>query len=156
MRKLSFVIALAIYWLGLSGHYTTMLLGLGLASVLLVVWIAQRMDLIDLEGHPTQLSLRMPGYWSWLSKEVIVSSLAVCGRVLRGGHRPAVGRIPIYTLSQVGTATLANSITLTPGTVSVSLLADTIVVHALTRADADGLLSGEMHDRVARLERAAL
>lgn len=154
MRKLSFVIALAIYWLGLSGHYTTMLLGLGLASVLLVVWIAQRMDLIDLEGHPTQLSLRMPGYWSWLSKEVIVSSLAVCGRVLRGGHRPAVGRIPIYTLSQVGTATLANSITLTPGTLALRVVDDCVEVHALDISGLEDLRSDRLPARVRLFDRA--
>jgi multicomponent Na+:H+ antiporter subunit E len=54
----------------------------------------------------------------------------------------------------VGVATYANSITLTPGTISVDVREGEILVHALTKEGAAGLLSGEMDRRVTRFEGA--
>jgi multicomponent Na+:H+ antiporter subunit E len=51
--------------------------------------------------------------------------------------------------------TYANSITLTPGTISVDVKRDEILVHALTRDGAEGLLAGEMDRRVTRFEGAS-
>ena len=46
----------------------------------------------------------------------------------------------------------ANSITLTPGTVTTALSGDSLEVHALTREATNALLEGEMNRRVTRLE----
>ena len=54
-----------------------------------------------------------------------------------------------------GRVLFANSITLTPGTVSVRLDDDTILVHALTRSDAEGVQDGSMRSHVAALEPGA-
>ena len=57
--------------------------------------------------------------------------------------------------TSVGVVTYANSITLTPGTISVDVRHDEILVHALTQAGAEGLIEGEMDRRVTRFEGGA-
>jgi multicomponent Na+:H+ antiporter subunit E len=54
--------------------------------------------------------------------------------------------------SAVGLCTHANSITLTPGTISVEVGPDEFLVHALTSAAAEGVRSGDMDRRVKRFE----
>ncbi len=59
LQALSLGAVLYGLWLLLSGHYQPLLLGLGVASTIVVVLIARRMDLIDRECHPVHLSWRL-------------------------------------------------------------------------------------------------
>ena len=63
-------------------------------------------------------------------------------------------RLPLSTKSPVATVVYANSITLTPGTVTVSVDEQKreLLVHALSEKSADSLLSGVMQERVQKLE----
>ena len=63
-------------------------------------------------------------------------------------------KIPYKTKTAFGTSVYANSITLTPGTVTVLVEDDHFVVHALTQEAADALKTGEMHRRVKAVEDA--
>lgn len=113
------------------------------------------MDVIDNEGQPLQLSWRLPVYWAWLLKEIILSNVNVTKCLLspRLPITPRVLKIKAHEQTDIGKAILANSITLTPGTVSVRVIDDEIIVHALTKKSAQAVLSGEMDRRVQRLER---
>lgn len=146
--------SLAGLWLLLSGHYTPLLLGLGAVSCLLVTLLARRMWLVDEETHPLQLAQRLPGYWLWLAREIAGSNLDVAGRILRPGLpiSPTMIRLSTHEKTELGQVIYANSITLTPGTVSVELRGGEIGVHALTRAGAGDLREGEMDRRVQVLE----
>ena len=155
MRSVSFAAVLAGFWLALSGHFTGMLLGLGAASVGLVVVLARRADVVDAEGHPSQLSTRTFSYWLWLAIEVLKSALRVIVLVLRGGEQPAVRRVSMGDLSPVGKATLANSITLTPGTLSMCVIDDQIEVHSLHAPFLDDLDNGSFQKRVQRFDSGA-
>ncbi len=152
-RKLSFVVLLAIYWLSLSGHFSPLLLALGAASIALVTVLSLRMGVVDRDGHPAQLAPRIPLYFIWLIKEISLASIAVLRMVINGKYRPAVGRIKTKQTTQLGVATLANSITLTPGTMSLRLLGDEIEVHSLDRALLEDLQNGDMPDRVYAFDR---
>lgn len=147
---------LAVLWLVLSGHYTGLLLGLGAASVALCVWIAARMGILDEEVHPARFHL-LPCllYGLWLTREIWVSALDVARRVLDPALpiSPRVVSLPLAQKTDAGRAVYANSITLTPGTVSIDLGKDFVQVHALTEQGADALQAGEMNNRVAALER---
>jgi len=147
---------LALLWIALSGHYTPLLLSLGAASVGLCVWLAARMGVFDEEVHPGQFHL-LPclGYAGWLAREVVLSAVDVSRRVLDPELPidPVVVRLPLAQRTDAGRAIYANSITLTPGTVSIDLSDDTVEVHALTSAGAEALAGGEMNRRVAALER---
>jgi len=148
-------ISLCLTWLLLSGHYTPLLLALGASSVALIVWIAHRMDVIDHEGQPIQLTARTPVYMLWLLKEIMVSNIDVAKRILapRLNISPRLIKVKAHEQTELGQVIYANSITLTPGTVSVRVIDGTIVVHALTRESAASVESGKMDRRVQRLER---
>ena len=82
-------------WLLLSGHYVPLLLGLGVLSVLVVLFIATRMDVVDKEGYPVHLGPRALLYWSWLAWEIIKANLAVTRHILspRLSISPTVVRV---------------------------------------------------------------
>jgi multicomponent Na+:H+ antiporter subunit E len=94
-------------------------------------------------------------YLPWLLKEIVASNLTVAKLVLRPKLRvsPCVVRVKATQRGEGARVLFANSITLTPGTISMGTEKDAIIVHALTREIADGLLSGEMDRRVTALER---
>lgn len=140
-------------WLLLSGHYEPLLLGLGIASTALVVFITHRMDVIDREGHPVHLTWRAATYWSWLLVEIAKANVDVARRVVspRRAISPTLLRVRSTQRSDLGRVIFANSITLTPGTVSVEVRAGEILVHALSRTAADGLARGEMDRRATAM-----
>jgi len=155
LHTLSLGLVLAILWLLLSGHFTSaLILGLGAASVALVLYIAHRMDFIDDEGHPIHLGWRIPAYFVWLIKEIFVSSIAVA-RVIVSRKMPIRPRMITVKGSQsreLGHVIYANSITLTPGTITVGLEDGILSVHALTKDSADALQSGVMDRRITEMK----
>ncbi len=148
--------ALVALWIALSGHYTPLLLALGAASVALCLWLAARMGVLGGEARPGRFHL-LPclRYVLWLGREVVLSAWDVSRRILDRDLPidPVVVRLPVDQRSDAGRTIYANSITLTPGTVSIDLSDDTVEVHALTAAGAEALAGGEMNRRVAALER---
>lgn len=156
-RALSLGIVLFVTWMLLSGEFSLhhgLVLGLGIASVILVVLIAVRMDVVDHEGHPIHLTLRFVGYWFWLLFEIVKASLDVTKRIW-SPSLPISPTMYILNVSQpgeLGQVVYANSITLTPGTVTVRLDDGDILVHAIAREVGEDLARGEMDRRVTRLE----
>lgn len=154
VHAISLALVLFALWLLLSGHYVPLLIGLGALSVLLVVTIALRMDVVDREGHPIHLSLKALLYWPWLAWEIVKSNVDVARRILSPTLpiSPTVIRLKASQKSELGKVIYANSITLTPGTVSIDIDGDKIEVHALTREAAQALRTGDMDRRVTRFE----
>ena len=145
---------LFIFWLLLSGHYTPMLIGLGLGSCGLVVGLAMRMDLVDHEGVPLQLGGRFWVYFPWLMKEIFIANVNVA-RVILNPKLPISPVVTHFRASQksdLGKTIYANSITLTPGTITTSIKGQDLEIHALTRKDIDGREEDEMDDRVSWVE----
>lgn len=141
-------------WLLLSGHYVPLILTFGVLSSILIVWIAARLDVIDHESVPLQLKLGYFGYLIWLAKEIIKANIDVARLVLDPELpiSPTLVWVPATQRTDVGKVIYANSITLTPGTVSVELEEGKILVHAITREAAEGLESGDMDRRVDAIE----
>jgi multicomponent Na+:H+ antiporter subunit E len=154
VHAISLALVLFALWLLLSGHYVPLLIGLGALSVLLVVTIALRMDVVDREGHPIHLSPKALLYWPWLAWEIVKSNVDVARRILSPTLpiSPTVIRLKASQKSELGKVIYANSITLTPGTVSIDIDGDKIEVHALTREAAQALRTGDMDRRVTRFE----
>lgn len=143
-------VALALLWILLSGHFDPLLLGFGLISVVFVVWLASRMHVVDGEGYPFGLIPQLTGFWLWLLVEIVKSNLDTVRRVLGPATsvRPVVFDQPARQRSDLGRVVHANSITLTPGTVSLELGERTIRVHALHADVARSLTEGDMDARV--------
>jgi multicomponent Na+:H+ antiporter subunit E len=148
-------IAMAASWLLWSGHLEPFIIALGGLSCLFCLWICQRMKIVDEEGAPIQLGFRpFTTYAPWLMKEIIKSNIEVTKIVLSPKMELKRNLIEVGAnpKSEMGRVILANSITLTPGTVSVAMEKDKILVHALSFEGAEEDLSGEMDRRVCRLE----
>ena len=141
-------------WLLLSGHYTPLLLFLGILSSLLVVLLVMRADLIDKETQPLLIKPSVLLYWFWLGREVIKSNIDVTRRILnpRLPISPTVFTIRATQRTELGRAMYANSITLVPGTVTMDVDEDVFTVHALTHEAEADLKSGEMNRRVCDVE----
>ena len=154
IHALSLGTVLVGLWLLLSGHYTFFLLTLGVASTVLVLVIALRMDVVDQEGHPVHLTFTALLYWPWLGWQIVKANIDVARRILAPGLpiSPTVVKVKASQKSEVGKVMYANSITLTPGTISMRLEGDEIEVHALTREAAEELRQGEMDRRVSAVE----
>lgn len=142
--------ALALLWLLLSGHFDPLLLTFGLVSVAFVCWIAQRMKVVDGESYPFALIPRLSGFWLWLLKEIVKSNFDTAYRALgpKSAVEPVVFNVPASQRSDLGIVIHANSITLTPGTVSLELGDGTINVHALHADVAKSLIESGMNERV--------
>jgi len=155
VRTIVLAVALAGLWLLLSGYFDKpLLLGFGAASVILCVFLAHRAGVLDFEGVPTGL---MPGvfiYWWWLFVEIGKANFIVARQAIAIEPKlsPKLLQVVSPTKTNAGLATFANSITLTPGTVTVDLEPGYMVVHALTEALADEAAIMDMGRRVAALE----
>jgi multicomponent Na+:H+ antiporter subunit E len=154
MTWAALVAALFIFWLLLSGMYTPFLVLAGLGASIAVGLLAWRMDVADREGHPIHLTPAALAYWPWLIKEILKSGWQVSKIILdpRLPVSPVLVRFRPSQRSTVGLVTHANSITLTPGTITVEADHQEFQVHALTRAHAAGVVDSEMDRRVSRLE----
>lgn len=156
IRMVSFLLALYAFWLLLSGMFTPFLLLSGIGSAIAILLISRRMDVVDHEGHPIQLGWRpFLSYWPWLLKEIWLAGWDVTKRILS----PALPISPTITefvptqRTDLGLVIHANSITLTPGTISLEVEAGRFLVHALTREGAAALAGSEMDRRCTALER---
>ena len=155
VRTLLLLALLITVWLLWSGHFNPLLLALGAFSCLLVGYLIQRMGYFDNEVFALRYGLRLFGYWVWLAKQVVHSSIEVARLVLdpRLPISPQVFEIKASSDHPVDLAILGNSITLTPGTLTLDVHRGLIKVYSLTQASADNLLSGEMDRRVAALRK---
>ena len=141
-NALALIVILSGTWLLLSGHTSPLLLSLGLGSV------------ADEEGVPVDLLPGLMRYAPWLIIQIIRSNLDVAKRIVNPKLpiHPTVIHVDAAHHTEVGRVTYANSITLTPGTISLDVSEEAIEVHALTEEAASDLMSGEMGRRVQRTE----
>jgi multicomponent Na+:H+ antiporter subunit E len=153
-RTISLNIMLFAIWLLWSGHYTALLLSFGVLSCLLSVYLCQRMGIIDPEGHPIHMLFGFLTYFPWLAWALVRANLSITRCILSPSLpiAPRLIRVKASQKTHLGQVIYANSITLTPGTVSVDVEEGAITVHALTQDAASDILSGSMDRRVTRLE----
>lgn len=153
----SIVMGLSLFalWLLLSGYFEPLLLALGVASSLFVVLVALRMHLVDEESVPLQLpTLRLVRYLAWLAREVAKANIAVSRIIL--ARNMAVSQhlmyVPTSQKSAMGRVIYANSITLTPGTITVETQPDCFLIHAISDEAADMAALADMDRRATRVE----
>ena len=152
------IVLLTIVWLAWSGHFEPLLLAFGVLSVGLSVWVSWRLQVIGDEGQPLKWGTRPLSYGPWLIGAIITANIDVLQRIL--GFKPVDPKwtiVPAKQKTNLGRVVFANSITLTPGTVSVDIYeheqAHYILVNAISpdgAADLDN--GGEMGERCQRLE----
>ncbi len=144
------------FWIILSGHFEPLFLGFGAASCALTVYIVRRMSRVDGESLPLKAGGRLGFYMPWLMKEIFFANLRVARLILH----PKLPISPIlvhYRGSQttdLGKALYADSITLTPGTITIGVRGNDFHIHSLTWVDVDGREEDEMDRRCSWVEQA--
>lgn len=154
-RILGFALILAVFWIINSGYFEALLLSLGVLSVITVILITRRMQSVDGEYEPPViLSFRLPFYLLWLGKEIIKSNIDVVRRIWQRSPdiHPSVFKVTASQKTDVCKVLYANSITMTPGTITLDIQGNVFEVHALSRGAAEDLKGGEMDRRVRALE----
>ncbi len=153
-RALSLAVILFVTWLLLSGHYQAFVVTLGVLSCLVIVFVTVRMDVLDREALPIHLTWGAVPYWLWLVKEIWIAAIDVTKVILspKLPISPRMAQLTSTQKSELGQVIYANSITLTPGTFTIRVFDDQLLVHALTQEGVDGLLTGEMDRRVTKME----
>lgn len=143
------------FWLALSGHYTPLVTSFGVGSCVLVVYLAMRMQVVDPEGVPLHVVGRFLLYLPWLVKEIFIANFDVA-KVILDPKLPISPRMVVFHGSQdtdLGRVIYANSITLTPGTVTTGVEGHDFQVHALRAADLETDEEQQMDVRCTRVER---
>ena len=141
-----------VIWLLLSGHYDPLLLTLGVLSCITCLYVTWKAKFIDEEGLPLHLLIRLPIYTVWLFKEIIKANIDTAKIIILNNPDPQNFRVKSSQKTESGKVTYANSITLTPGTVTTELDGDVLEVHALSSDMADDVKSGVMDKKVSWLE----
>ena len=146
-------IMLAVFWMLLSGHFTALLLSFGVLSVVLVVWLVIRMDRADKERRIVSPTPALIGYWGWLLWAVVKANIDVAKRIWHPDLPidPNWSRLETKVSTPLEKTFYANSITLTPGTLTTNVNEDHFMVHALSQEGIRELREGEMERRILRL-----
>jgi multicomponent Na+:H+ antiporter subunit E len=139
MANLIFISILAIFWLLLSNHISPLLLSLGTLSCIITAVIAVKMGLLENNPHNAKFYGRLPRYLLFLAKEIILANIAVAKSILSSKDKidPGFIKVNCEQKSDLGQLTHANSITLTPGTISCDIEDNIITVHALLKNNVD-------------------
>ena len=155
MRILGILISLLALWLLTSGLFTPMLIGLGVVSVLVVIFVTARMDAQDDDRVGIRLSpVRFAKYLIWLMVEIARANWAVTKIVLsrKMTIRQHMFSVPYTQKTDLGQVIFANSITLTPGTITVETEDGNFLVHAVDYSDDDPAALADMDARVTASE----
>ncbi len=156
MRLVLISVTLFVYWLLLSGKYTTWLVSSGAVLSVAVVVFSLFKGITDEEGFPIEKLPRALIYWPWLGWQMVRSALNVTRLILHPKLpiSPTMVKVDALQQSAVGLTTYANSITLTPGTISVEVSekGSAIWVHAITKENAEGFADDEMNRKVAWMD----
>jgi len=145
------------FWVLLSGLFDPFHLTLGFLSCLLVARLSADLLFHDKAKSGRARLRELVGfiaYLPWLLKEIVLSTIHVAILALHPRMReridPKIIRFRTRIKSEIGQVAFANSITLTPGTITVRVSDDEFIVHALSRHTAEGL-PGEMEERLLRI-----
>ena len=152
-KSVTLFIVLFGFWLLMSGYYTPLILSLGVISCLLCVYLTIKGKFLDNETLPIYFFPRLIQYTFWLIKEILKSNITTAKVIIMKSEEPELFSVKATQKTNEGKVTYANSITLTPGTVTTQIKNDIFEVHALTKDFGDDVRSNEMDKMVTWLEK---
>ena len=152
-KSITLFIVLFGFWLLMSGYYTPLILSLGVISCLLCVYLTIKGKFLDNETLPIYFFPRLIQYTFWLIKEILKSNIISAIVIITKSEEPELFSVKASQKTNEGKVTYANSITLTPGTVTTQIKNNIFEVHALTKDFGDDVRSSEMDKMVTWLEK---
>jgi multicomponent Na+:H+ antiporter subunit E len=160
LRAFFTALTLFVLWLLMSGIYKPLIVWLGVASALIAMFVVRRMDVAADTGR-LEIKLKPFAtirYLSWLMVEIVKSNWAVSKIIL--SPNMTLNRhhfyVPCTQKTDLGQATFANSITLTPGTITVDVEDGSFLVHTVSYSDDSLSALADMDARVSKIESAVL
>ena len=148
------ILGLMLLWVSLSGYFNLLQLSFGILSTCLVVWLTIHLKLLTSDGSRLKVLPRYPLYLFWLAREVVLSNISLAKIILAPKillHRQII-YTKTYQSSDLAKTLYANSVTLTPGTLTIDIAEEGFLVHSLAKAFTDDIRSNKMNLRVAKLE----
>ena len=152
-KSITLFIVLFGFWLLMSGYYTPLILSLGVISCLLCVYLTIKGKFLDNETLPIYFFPRLFQYTLWLIKEILKSNIQTAKVIIMKSEDPELFSVKATQKTNEGKVTYANSITLTPGTVTTQIKDNVFEVHALTKEFGDDVRSSDMDKMVTWLEK---
>ncbi len=159
-HALTLLFLLTAAWLLWSGHYTFehgLLAVFAVGSIVFTLWLTLRLERVSGTQSSWPRVLGLARYLPWLTLEIVKSSLTVARLILHPKMpiSPGLVRVRATQKTDLGRSIFANSITLTPGTITLDIRGEHVLVHALTELGAEDLEGGEMDARCTRMEGAS-
>ncbi len=149
------IFILSTTWLLMSGIYTWTINLLGATSVIIVLYLMNRLKLFSWDFSMFFVVLNyMFFYFPWLVKEILISAIATALIILNPRSRPKSksGEVKMLQETAFGKLIFSSSITLTPGTVTISIAKNKVLIHALDQSSISNVSSGRMNRVVAKFE----
>ncbi len=155
MSFLITAIAMFAFWILLSGEFTFILITSGVIASLIVAYLSHDIFIgkADLKTETGRV-FRFFRYLPWLLWEIVLANVEIAYLVLSPKPLvdPQIVRFKPDLKTDLGIVTLAHSITLTPGTVTVEANEEEFVIHAIWKKSAEGIIGGEMQRKVKEIE----
>ena len=153
MRRLTSLAVVFVFWLVITGSARALDLAIGAVVAFAVSWWTERTLWRD-QTQPLSAKawVRVPAYLLYLVREIVVAALYVAERVFdpKLSIAPVMHTHRVHFDSDTARVAFANSITLTPGTLTVDVEDDTFTIHCLHESFSDSISSGDLEKRVAQ------
>tara|TARA_S200000501_G_scaffold165671_1_gene156111 strand:+ start:120 stop:599 length:480 start_codon:yes stop_codon:yes gene_type:complete len=156
MKILVLAILYSSIWIAFSGHFDFLLLSFGVLSVAIVLYTLRRMRIVDETPIKFQMNaFKLVTYSFWLIKEILKSNITVTKTILsqKIQVKQNMFNVPLSPKSDAAQVIFANSITLTPGTITVETEKNSLLVHSLDFSDNTEDEIADMGNRVSACER---
>ena len=155
MRFVLTALIMFAFWIFLSGKFSLILLLSGLISSLLVSYMSN--DLLIGNGDIKLgfiRTIRFIRFLPWLLWQIVLANIDLALRTLHPKMpiNPMLINFKNNLKTDLGMVILANSITLTPGTVTIDVNENKFLIHVISEKAAQSLISGEMQARVKKIE----
>lgn len=154
--RISIFVLLLATWAMFSGKFDAFHLGLGILASLIVTWLSQDLLFEDRKKNLADRlaeAARFVSYVFWLLWQIVLANVHVFKLAMtKEGEEeisPRVVKLKTKLKSDFAKFVYANSITLTPGTITIQINGNEFLVHAISEAVEKDLQSGEMERRVA-------
>ncbi len=145
-------------WIIFSGQLDAFHLTLGVLSSLFITIISSDFLFEDRSrsvGTRLKELVRLPGYALWLLYQIVLSNLHVLRLALTPGDLkevdPSLVTVKTKLKTNFGKYALANSITLTPGTITIKLEGDELLIHSISDFTKSGVLDDTMERKVSKV-----
>ena len=158
MYRLTIFLILFGIWLIFSGQFDVFHLTLGLLSSLFITLISSDFFFEDRSktlGNRIKEAFRIPGYLLWLLYQILLSNIHVLKLAFSARPTekidPSIVRIKTKLKTDFGRFILANSITLTPGTITIDVQDDELLIHSITEHTASGVKDDAMERKISKV-----